>query len=130
MNQDRDRGDRGGDRNDRREERRDFKNRPRDERPPRHEKSRGGDEGGLSEIKQKLAIIEARLNRILDVLNPPTKPEKGNGAPVSKDKKARKEVDMPALKEALAEVTKPVAEKAPAKKAPKKVAKKATKKTK
>jgi len=130
MNKEGGRDDRGGDRNNRREERRDFKNRPRDERPPRHEKSRGNDDGGLSDIKRQLATIESRLNRILDVLNPPTKPERTTVAPTQKAKKAKKEVNVPALQEALAEATKPAAPKVAAKKVAKKVTKKATKKSK
>lgn len=126
-------GDRGGDRNNHREERRDFKSRPRDERPARHDKARGEDGGGLGDIKRQLATIEARLNRILDVLNPPTAPQKA--APVEyarKEKRAKQEVDAPALSAVLTKVTEPAAEveikKKAAKKATKKVAKKAAKK--
>ncbi len=89
-----------------------------------------------NEIKQRLTIIEARLNRILDLINPPTKPE---AVVVSKketrktEKATKKEVDKPALSEVVKKAVKKVAPKKEVvkKEAKKKVvAKKAAKKTK
>lgn len=69
-----------------------------------------------SELKQRLATIEAKLNKILDIINPPTKSEKK-----AEKVKVKKEVDMPALKDAVARATSEIIEKKkPVKKAVKK----------
>lgn len=72
----------------------------------------------LIDVKRQLATIESRLNRILDLLNPPTPPSK-----------ATKVTETPEIREEepVKKVRKPktIKEKAPAKK---KVAKKAAKK--
>ena len=125
-NQDDHRDERGSDRRGGRNDRPDYTKLPRDQRPPRHDKSRGQDGVELVEIKRQLATIEARLNRILDVLNPPT--EKTASKP-KKEKPAKQEVDKPALKKTLEKVTEPVAAPKAVKKTAKKTAKKAVKKT-
>ncbi len=141
MNQDESRGDRGGDRRGGRNERPDYTKLPRDQRPPRHDKSRGQDDGGLADVKRQLITIESRLNRILDLLNPPTKPGSKTEMvadsetavlpkkiPKVKTSDAKKIVDTPALKKVLNKVTKATPAKKVTKKATKKVTKKATKK--
>jgi hypothetical protein len=70
---------------------------------------------GLEEVKQQLKTIEARLNRILDLINPPIQP-----TPSTKEKVEEKTEDVVVI---------PKKERKPktAKKAVKKVAKKAKK---
>ncbi|MEY3784049.1 MAG: hypothetical protein RLZZ230_371 [Candidatus Parcubacteria bacterium] len=127
---------RGGDRHD---GGRSFDNRaPREDRPVRTERAPERSRDGDADIKQRLTIIESRLNRILDLINPPTK---AGGAAVEVktatkkeerkiEKEVKKVVDAPALKKAVAKAVAPkkevankvVAKKAVAKKvAPKKV---------
>jgi CxxC-x17-CxxC domain-containing protein len=75
----------------------------------------------LIDMKRQLATIESRLNRILDLLNPPTPP--------SKARVAVAEVAPVVVEEALPKKErKPKTVKAPAKKAAKKAVKKAAKK--
>lgn len=62
--------------NDRSGDRPDFAKPPRAERPPRHDPSRGAENNELIEVKRQLATIVSRLDRILDLINPPTKPVK------------------------------------------------------
>lgn len=109
--------DRGGDRSPRREER------PSHAKPSRDEQY---DKGGIElvEIKRQLATIESRLNRILDVLNPPTAPQKKE----KREKPAKAVVDVVALSESIDKATKPVAVKKVVKKTAKKAAKKTAKK--
>ncbi|MCA9356893.1 hypothetical protein KC872_01660 [Candidatus Kaiserbacteria bacterium] len=103
----------------------------REERRPQFDKPRGND----NELKQQLATIESKLNKILELINPPMKAgEKVEVSVVVKEKKkkkkekskpVKKEVDKPALKAAVAEAVKKTAAKSAPKKA---VAKKAVKK--
>jgi hypothetical protein len=78
---------------------------------------------GLEDVKRQLATIESRLNRILDLLNPPTPPVKKKTVVVAEE---------PAVPETITEelpkkVRKPKTVKAPAKKVSKKVTTKKTK---
>lgn len=94
--------------------------------PQRDEAPRVVKDTGLEDVKRQLATIESRLNRILDLLNPPTPPVK---------KKAVVIAEVPAVPETLTEELpkktrkpKTVKEKVPAKKtAAKKVTAKKTK---
>lgn len=121
-----------------RNERPDHAKSHRDERPSRQDT-------GLIDIKRQLTAIESRLNRILDLINPPVPAVKA--AQVVKvneserktvNKATKKVVDKSALKKVVAKATKTpapkkvvkkVAAKKTAKKVVKKVAKKVTKKT-
>jgi len=112
----------GSNRNDRndRNDRREYPKPPRDERPPRHEPRAAQPNLELEEVKRKLETIEARLNRILDIINPPTAPaKKGVAAEVT---------SAPVTKTVAKKVVKKVAKKV-AKKATVKTAKKVAKKT-
>lgn len=83
--------------------------------------------GSDDEVKKRLATIESKLNRILEIINPPMPSEKEEK--VSKKREAapeKKVVDAPALKKAIKKATAKVAKK-PTKKAAKKAAKKASK---
>lgn len=102
----------GGDR-DRGNNRPQFDNRFPARREHSNDKKRDSD----GELKQRLATIETKLNKILDLINSPTKPEKSTVALERKTASVKKEVDKPALKEAVEKAT-----------APKKVGKKAIKK--
>jgi len=83
---------------------------PRSERSPRHDPSRGRNDEGIEELKQQITALETKLNKILDLLNPPKPSTKG----------VKRVKNEPAVK-----VTKKTAKKVPTKKAPaKKVAKK------
>ncbi|MFT7644800.1 MAG: CxxC-x17-CxxC domain-containing protein [Candidatus Paceibacteria bacterium] len=123
------RDDRGG---HGRNERPDFSKPPRDNRPPRHDRQQGQVDTGLIDIKRQLTAIESRLNRILDLINPPLPAKKT--IPVDNERKVvGKKVDKSALKKVIkktvkAAAPKKVAKKATTKKAVKKVAKKVTKK--
>jgi CxxC-x17-CxxC domain-containing protein len=61
---------RDGDRSGGRDSRSDYSKPPRDQRPARHDRPQVPVNYDLIEIKQKLATIEARLNRVLDLINP------------------------------------------------------------
>lgn len=126
---------RGGERGD---SGRSFSNRaPRGDISARTERAPERSREADKEIKQRLTIIEARLNRILDIINPPTKADgtvlETKTATKKEYRKAekveKKVVDKPALKSAVAKAVKveapkkAVARKAVAKTA---VAKKAT----
>lgn len=113
--------------------RNDYSKPPRDERPARHDRPQTQPNHELAAMKRQLETIEARLNRILDIINPPTPPGKSaDKVEVVKEpsaatkraasKQEKKIVKTDELKEV---VTKAVTKKAPAKKAVKKVAKKA-----
>lgn len=136
---------RGGDRRgDARSGRPDFTKLPRDQRPPRHAHlAREAQTKELDEIKQKLATIESRLNRILDLINPPTPSTKAIAAETVAEKApAKKVAKKPAAKKATtsktatkktptkkATTTKKATKKAVTKKVAKKTTKTATKKT-
>lgn len=126
--------DRGG--------RNDYSKPPRDERPARHDRPQTQPNHELVAMKRQLETIEARLNRILDIINPPTPPGKAAKAGETKESEVKAEViKEPKASEVRAAskqekkvvktaelkkvVAKAVKEKAPAKKAVKKVAKKA-----
>ncbi len=87
---------------------------------------------GLEDVKRQLATIESRLNRILDIINPPTPPTKAH-APKKVDAPAVAEVvvtdEVPALPKKERKPKTVKAKAAPVKKVAKKVAKKVTKKT-
>lgn len=103
-----------------------FAKQRREYAPQRDEAPRVTKDTGLEDVKRQLTTIESRLNRILDLLNPPTPPVK---------KKAVVIAEVPAVPETLTEELpkktrkpKTVKEKAPAKKtAAKKVTAKKTK---
>lgn len=81
-----------------------------------------------NELDKRLTIIESKLNRILDIINPPQPPVK-KVRPVDEAREERKQVDAPALKEAVESALTEIKETRPAKKAAvKKVAKKVAKK--
>jgi CxxC-x17-CxxC domain-containing protein len=115
-----------------RNERPDFAKPPRDQRPPRHDKQHGQVDTGLIDIKRQLTAIESRLNRILDLINPPLPAEKT--IPVVREKKVvEKKVAKSTLKKVVAKAVKTaspkkVVKKAAANKVVKKVAKKVAKK--
>lgn len=85
-------------------------------RPDRSERSAVRPEAGLEDVKRQLSVIEARLNRILDLINPPMPAVK---APEVVTKHVEKKASKPAAAPKKAEV---------AKKAPAKVARKVVKK--
>jgi len=81
------------------------------------------------DVSKRLTVIEAKLNRILDLINPPIPAMKKGKPPMDEETAKRKEVDAPALKavvERALAVEKP--KKVATKKAVKKAVKKATKK--
>lgn len=101
----------------------DYAKPPRDERPARHDRPLPSAE--LASLRRQLETIEARLNRILDIINPPTPAKKAvevvEGAEVAATKVAPKKVTA---KKAVKKVPtkKAVAKKAIAKKVTKKAA--------
>ncbi len=115
------RGDQAGGRNSRPN----FTKAPREERSPRHDVSRGQSDVAILEMKRQLTNLEEKLNRILDIINPPLPSPKAQ----SVLKTAVPEIEV------KTKVTKPVAKKvvekktkATAKVAAKPVVKKVTKK--
>ena len=85
--------------------------------PQRDEAPRVVKDTGLEDVKRQLVTIESRLNRILDLLNPPTPPVKKKTVVVAEE---------PAVPETITDelpkkVRKPKTVKAPAKKVSKKV---------
>lgn len=135
-NSDGGREDRGGSRGDfgRRDDRggrADFQKPRQDFGAPQHDAPRGAKDAGLEEVKQQLAKIETRLNRILDLMSPPKQKTEGvvtvqadTKAPEKKEVKAKEVKVEKAGKVAKKVASKAVAVKAPAKKvAPKKVKK-------
>lgn len=116
-----------------RPERPDYTKLPRDQRPPRHVKREVPTENELDEIKQKLATIESRLNRILDIINPPTVPKKAVETEKSVEKATKKVAKKTVAKKAVAKKTavkKTAAKKKVATKTVKKATKTVAKKTK
>jgi len=67
-------GERGADR--RHDNRSGHSKPPRSERPERHDRPQSPSSDQLAGIQRQLSTIEARLNRILDVMNPPLPPKK------------------------------------------------------
>jgi len=113
----------GGDRGDR--------PRPQaDKFSPRKEYTNDRPQSGDGEIKRQLATIEAKLNRILDLINPPMPAEKKVEVPTVSKRKVieKKEVDKPALKKVVESALEQVADKKVAKKVAKKAVKKVAKK--
>jgi len=103
---------RGG---ERRDSGRSFSNRaPSGDRPARPERTPERNNESDKEIKQRLTIIEARLNRILDIINPPTKADgtviETKAVTKKEDRQAekveKKVIDKPALKNAVAKAVK------------------------
>ena len=117
----------GNERSARREERSDYQKPPRAERPARHGSQNSAE---LTDIKRQLVTIEARLNRILDIINPPQPAEKKAAAAPKRAKAPKATVDQPALAEVIHEAVEPTKVKKVAKKAAKKVIKKSAKKSK
>ena len=108
-------------RNDSRSERSEYAKPQREYQAPRSESPRKFEDNGLGEIKKQLATIESRLNRILDLINPPVAPTKAPRVEVAEvvegevvPKKVRKPKTVKVKK-------------TPAKKGAKKVAKKSKK---
>ena len=140
-NAENDRGD--GRRDNDRGGRNDY-SKPREHRPAQNERPQAKPNRDIIELKQQLTAIESRLNRILDIINPPVSAKKAvvqdktviekvveAKAPVekkkAKSKPVKKVVEKSELKKA---VKKAIAKKAPAKVAKKAApAKKVTKKT-
>lgn len=124
---------RGDDRRDRRvgNERPDFKKLPREERPARHDSSRGRGDEGIADLKRQITGLETKLNRILELINPPM-PSLKVPLPISDSAslKERKPKKVQAVKKvAPKKVVKKETTKTPVKKVAKKVvAKKVTKK--
>lgn len=123
------RGDRGGDRRDSRPQ--------HNSAPVRAEHPNDRRRDADTELRKRLADIESKLNRILDLINPPMPRETRENVVQKAEKPAKKVVDTEALKQAVSaattaapakKVAKKAAKKAPAKKIVKKVAKKAVKK--
>lgn len=113
----------GAKRNDSRSGRPDYTKLPRDQRPPRHAKRESQSENELTEIKQKLATIESRLNRILDIINPPISSVKDEVVEEAVKAVAKKPSVKKAVKSKVVS-KKAVAKKSAAKKPTKKAAKK------
>ncbi len=91
--------------------------------PQRDEAPRVVKDTGLEDVKRQLATIESRLNRILDLLNPPTPPAKAIKVPKVVEVAVAEEIPEKKIRK-----PKTVKEKVPAKKvAAKKVVKKKTK---
>lgn len=80
---------------------------PRSERSPRHDRPQAQPNYELTAMKRQLETIEARLNRILDIINPPLPPAKANRAP---------EVEMVAVAQVPAKKATPKSEKSVVKK--------------
>ncbi len=125
--------DRGSDRNERPE----HTKPPRDQRSPRHDPTRGRGTDGITELKQQISGLEQKLNKILDLINPPVPSQKipttvknekiVEETPKKKPKKAASK--KPAVKKAAKKVAKKVTKKAVKKATAKKTAvKKVTKK--
>ncbi len=95
----------------------------------RHEHPNDRKQGrGDEDINKRLMTIESKLNRILDLINPPQPPVK-KVREMDEARVERKVVDSPALKAAVESVLVELKDKKPAKKAvAKKVAKPAAKK--
>lgn len=107
---------------------RSFDSRPKGPSSIRHEHPNDRKGSKDSELDKRLTIIESKLNRILDIINPPMPPVK-KVRPVDEAREERKAVDAPALKAAVESVMVESKDTKPAKKtAAKKVAKKAAKK--
>ena len=98
-----------------RKERPDYTKLPRAERPARHDRPAALPDRGIEDLKLQLTKIESRLNRILDLMNPPTPPQS----------KLEKSTDLPEVK---VPVEKSKLKTKVVKKAVKKVAKKTVKK--
>jgi CxxC-x17-CxxC domain-containing protein len=117
----------GGDRGDRGE--RSFA--PRNAGGPssiRHEHPNDRKKKGMDDdLNKRLMTIESKLNRILDLINPPQPPVK-KIRPVDEAREERKTVDAPALKAAVESVLVEIKDKKPVKKSAKPAAKKAAKK--
>ncbi len=120
----REEGDRGSRRDDR------GGDRPRhDSFGPKKERHDRKPEHDPKEILQRLTIIESRLNRILDLINPPTPPGEKGEIKGRKPEREKKTVDAPALTDAVTKAVASVTPEKAAKKTTKKVTKKVTKKT-
>lgn len=117
-----------GSRSDSRTERPEYAQPRREYASKREETPRIVRDSGLEDVKRQLATIESRLNRILDLLNPPTPPTKTKADAVEVAMETE-HVNGDVLVEALPKkVRKPKTVKTPAKKIAKKAVKKAAKK--
>ncbi|MCA9358746.1 hypothetical protein KC926_00910 [Candidatus Kaiserbacteria bacterium] len=108
-----------------------FNRHQSDNRPVKSERPHVHNDSGLEDVKRQLAVIESRLNRILDLINPPMPAVKAVVELEKKEvKKAVEAKPKKAAKKASAKaVAKKVVKKAVVKTAAKKVAKKVVKKT-
>ena len=109
-------------RNDFRSEKSSYAKPERDIRTSYNEVPRVQKDLGLEDVKRQLATIESRLNRILDIINPPTPPTKIMKRPVLESEKVDADTLPKKVRKAKTEKVKKVA-----KKAAKKVVKKAKK---
>lgn len=106
---------------------------PRDQRSPRHDPSRGQSDFTLSKMQKQLTTLEEKLNRILDIINPPMPSPKVVAAevtepkPSKKERRAKKEKKV-VVQADLNKAIKKAVKKTTAKKVAKKTTKKATKK--
>lgn len=100
---------------------------PREERSPRHDPSRGRSDDGIADLKRQISGLEQKLNRILDLINPPMPSKKV--ATIATEEVVKKTVKKVAAKKAPAKVApkKKAAKVTPKKVVAKKVVKKATK---
>lgn len=112
-------------RKDDRGQRNDYSKPHRDERPARHDRPQSAPDSGLGEIKRQLTAIESRLNRILDLINPPLPAAKvlpietqkvATPEKKAKPAKVKKVVDAAELKKAVKKATKTEVKNAPEKK--------------
>ncbi len=127
-NETRDSGNRNdrSDRSNTKNARPDYTQLPRDQRPPRHDASRGNSDNGILELKRQITALDFKLNKILDLINPPQPSAK---VPLPEPVKTEKVEKIPTTKTAKKIARKKAAGKVVTKKAPaKKVAKKAVKK--
>jgi CxxC-x17-CxxC domain-containing protein len=114
-------GERGG-KGSYNNDRPDYTKLPREDRPARHgaDKGRRGNDGIL-ELKQQITGLELKLNRILELINPPM-PSKKVPLEVQEKKVEKTASKKVAIKAAAKKVAPKVATKAVAKKAPAKKA--------
>jgi CxxC-x17-CxxC domain-containing protein len=105
----------------------DYQKKPRDQRSPRHDPSRGRNDEGIAELKRQITGLEVKLNKILDLINPPMPAKK---AVVTEEVKILKPAKKATPKKSVVKKTvKKAAKTNPKKVVVKKVVKKVTKKT-
>jgi len=115
-------------------ERTDFTRPQREQRSPSYDNTRGRSDDGIADLKKQITGLELKLNRILDLINPPmpsqkeSLPEKKKVVAKVSPKKVTKATPK-ARKVATKTVVKPASKKVVAKASVKKVAKKVVKAT-